>query len=104
MFQGQKVSQSDIDGLHEALVWSDDFVKETGYVAGTDHLTLADVAFVATYSTVKAQELMDHSKYPNLEKWFEKIIEDIPNYEIANGEGAKSYGALCAPKLKEATK
>ena len=27
-----------------------DFIKPTGYVAGTNHLTVADIAFLSTYS------------------------------------------------------
>ena len=34
----------------EIMNWVDDFIKDTGYVAGTNHLTLADICFSATYS------------------------------------------------------
>ncbi len=40
--------------MKEVLRWSDDFARdsETGYIAGTDGLSLADLAFAATYSTI----------------------------------------------------
>ena len=34
--------------------WVTYILAETGYVAGTNHLTVVDLAFVATYSTIKA--------------------------------------------------
>ena len=33
----------------EVLGWVNDFIKPTGFVAETQHLTLADIAFIATY-------------------------------------------------------
>ena len=36
----------------EVMGWVTDFIKPTGYVAGTDHMTVADIAFIATYSWV----------------------------------------------------
>ena len=36
--------------FNKVMGWVTDFIKPTGYVAGTDHLTVADIAFIATYS------------------------------------------------------
>jgi hypothetical protein len=48
MFGGATVPQDKFDKLDEVLGWIVDFIKPTGYVAGTDHLTIADICFVAT--------------------------------------------------------
>ena len=39
--------------FHKVMGWVRDFLEPTGYVAGTDHLTVADLAFVATYSNIE---------------------------------------------------
>ena len=36
--------------FQEIMGWVTDFIKPTGYVAGTNHLTVADIAFLSTYS------------------------------------------------------
>ncbi len=49
-----EVGPDQIARLHEVLGWVRDYVKDGKFVAGTGHLTLADICFVATYSTLKA--------------------------------------------------
>ena len=43
------------------LRWCDDFARDsaTGYIAGTDGLSLADLAFAATYSTIVGFDYFD---------------------------------------------
>ena len=91
--------------MHEALRWTADFVSQTGWVAGTDRLTLADISFVSTYSSVRAlgNDIVNWSNYSELEAWFDRAVREIPNYEAACGEGASQYGAICGPMVKAAT-
>jgi len=78
----------------EVLGWVRDYVKDGKFAAGTGHLTLADICFVATFSTITATEAFDLSAFnPELNEWFEKCKALIPNYEKANGEGAAGMGA-----------
>ena len=49
MFGGDKPGDDKYERMKEVLGWVNDFIKPTGYVAGTDHLTLADICFAATY-------------------------------------------------------
>ena len=46
--------------MHEVLGWVSDFVEVTGYAAGTNTLTIADLCFTATISTLIASELIDN--------------------------------------------
>merc|ERR1712076_302190 len=47
----------------EVMGWANDFVKPTGWVAGNDCMTLADIAFAATYGTAKATgAIKNHDK------------------------------------------
>ncbi len=52
MFKSGKPGEKEHDRFKEVMGWVNDFIKPTGYVAGTKHLTLADVAFVSTYGYV----------------------------------------------------
>ena len=47
-------TEAEHDRVKEVLGWVTDMIKPTGYVAGTNHMTLADIAFVATISTALA--------------------------------------------------
>ncbi len=89
----KKPSEAAINKLKEVLGWATDFVKPTGYVAGTANPTLADYAFLAIWTTL--QQTGDYfvklSEYPELSTWAEKIKKTVPNYAKANGDGAEVY-------------
>ena len=55
MFGGDKPGQDKVDKLKEVLGWVDGFVAEDKFCAGTTNLTIADIAFMATYSTLKVR-------------------------------------------------
>jgi glutathione S-transferase len=64
------------------------------------HLTLADIAFVSTFSTIVASEAFDLSAYnPELNEWFEKCKALIPNFDKANDEGAVAFGGWYKSKV-----
>ena len=44
--QGKEIAEGAHDKLAEALRWASDMVAPTGYAAGTDHITLADLCFL----------------------------------------------------------
>ena len=83
MFGGDKPGQDKFDKLKEVLGWLEKFVADDKFAAGTDCITLGDLALLATYSTMKAAELadVDLSSLPNCEAWFEKCCKLVPNYE-----------------------
>ncbi|XP_040568944.1 glutathione S-transferase 1 [Lepeophtheirus salmonis] len=92
IFGKEEVKPEAMKKLKEVLGWANDMVKETGYAAGTDHLTIADIAWISTYSTIKAADVVCLSEYKELENWFAQCIVAIPNYNKANGKGAKACG------------
>jgi len=85
-------AQKEFDKLDEVLGWINDWVSDDKFSAGTTEMTLADISLMATFSTLKASEAHDTSKYTEIEKWFTKCQALIPNYEKANGEGAEFFG------------
>lgn len=102
MFEGKDPTAATLDRLKEVLGWVNDMVKETGYAAGTAHLTVADLAFLATYSSIAVTiaNIVDLSSYTELSKWFEKVKGEVKNYEKANGEGAAQLGEFYKSKVQ----
>jgi len=92
MFGGPAPGPDKLEKFTEVMGWVNDFIKPTGYVAGTDHLTVADLCFLATYATIVASENFDLTPYAETNAWFEKLKKEVPNYEKANGEGAAAFG------------
>eukprot|EP00095_Tigriopus_kingsejongensis_P011299 maker-scaffold14_size734282-snap-gene-3.13 protein:Tk11299 transcript:maker-scaffold14_size734282-snap-gene-3.13-mRNA-1 annotation:"glutathione s-transferase delta-epsilon 2" len=93
MHEKKEIPQSAYDHAKEVLGWANDMVKPTGFVAGTTYLTLADIAFLASYSTMVETGALDLSPFPELKTWYEKAKGLVKNYEKANGEGAAGFGA-----------
>jgi len=95
MLGGDKPGQDKADKFKEVMGWMNDFVAGDKFVGGTNEMTIADIALIATYSTIKATGGVggiNFSDYPNIEAWYDKCIKLVPNYEKANGEGATAFG------------
>ena len=99
MFRGEPAKEEHLAKLREVLGWANGFLLETGYVAGTQDLTIADLAFLATFSSIRASEVVPLESYVDLNKWFEKVVKAVPNYEKANGVGAREFGGYYKDKL-----
>ena len=54
-----KIEVELMDKMHEVLGWVSKFIEVTGYAAVTNKLTLADLCFTATLSTLFASDLID---------------------------------------------
>jgi len=98
MFGGPAPEKKQHDRLKEVLGWVNNFVADGKFIAGTDKITVADVACISTFSTLVASEAVDLSEYSNTMAWFEKCKTLIPNYEKANGEGAVAFGGFYKSK------
>ena len=104
MFGGEKEIKADAKArLPEVLGWVNDMIKETGYAAGTKQATIADYAFLATYSTIKASAkclpYVDLNSYAETNAWFEKMKKEAKNYDKADGLGAKMFGDWAESKF-----
>jgi len=103
-FKGKEdIDTEQYNKLKEVLGWAKDFIAETGYVAGTEKMTLADICFLATLSSMMAAGAADFDKdYPELKSYCEKVSSQIPNYAKANGDGATVFGTLGGENFKKA--
>ena len=61
MGPANEVGPDQIARLTEVMEWVRNFAK-SGFVAQTESMTLADVCFVATYSTLEVTALLDAEK------------------------------------------
>ena len=78
MFGGRAAGEDKMDRFKEVMGWVNDFIKTSGFVAGTDCMTLADLAFLATYSTIEATGNFDLTPYAETNAWFEKMKAAVP--------------------------
>jgi glutathione S-transferase len=99
---GETITQAARDKFKEACEFANENVKKTGYAAETDNLTLADLAFVSSYSSMVVMDHVDMGPYPELVAWFDKVKKEIKNYDEANGKGAQIYGDMFNAMLKKA--
>ena len=91
IFMGaQEPAPNALEKLKEVLGFMNEKVKKTGFASGTDHLTLADLSYLATTSTLVATGITDLP--PELNEWYNKCKSLIPDYEKANGVGAEEFG------------
>ncbi|KAK3855813.1 hypothetical protein Pcinc_037809 [Petrolisthes cinctipes] len=97
-----KPSQENIDNLHEALGWLEKNISINGgqYAAGTDRLTVADFALVASVSSYEAANFFTPDKLPILAAWLERCKKNIKNYQKLNGEGAAKMGQFVQSLIK----
>ncbi|KAK4322574.1 hypothetical protein Pmani_006677 [Petrolisthes manimaculis] len=97
-----KPSQENIDKLHEALGWLEKTITINGgqYAAGTERLTVADFALVASVSTYEAANFFTPDKFPVLAAWLERCKKSIRNYQKLNGEGAAKLGQFIQSLIK----
>jgi len=99
MFGGAAPEQKQHDRAKEVLGWVNGFVSGGKFVAGTDKITVADIACVATISSIVATGAIDLADYSDVLAWFDKCKDLIPNYEKACGEGATAFGAFYKSKV-----
>lgn len=87
----KKTCPDKLASLREALAWTEDFVAKTGFVAGTDHVTVADLAFFATFSKLKTvEDEVGLRDYKAINAWLARVEAAVPNFDKACGAGAKA--------------
>lgn len=108
VFQGvAKLEEEKVKKFEEVLGWVNGWVEGDKFVAGTDHVTLADVSMGATLETIL--QTLEHAdfvkdfdaKFPNLKPYMKRVAEAVPNYDKVNLEGAKGFGGWVGPQVKE---
>lgn len=103
VFQGQsKFSDDHITTLDDGLKAADEYVKDSGFMAGTEYPTVADYSFLPKYSSFKSLDKIlpiNFAKYSELNLWMEKMKLESRNYEEANGIGVTLYKEWVMTKM-----
>eukprot|EP00102_Acyrthosiphon_pisum_P025075 XP_016662285.1 PREDICTED: uncharacterized protein LOC100574427 [Acyrthosiphon pisum] len=84
--------------LQVGLKFFEDLLRDS-WAAG-DSMTVADVALVASISTIKAVGV-DLTKYTNISKWFQNCKATIKGYNEANNEGIEVVKTMVANRKLE---
>ena len=81
-----------------------DFIKPTGFVAGTPYPTIADYSILGAYGTYTGTDkfFVDFEEYPELKEWAARLAKTIPNYEHNVVRGEKIFVEFWQNKLKQA--
>ncbi len=93
-FGGAKeVNEDKITRFKEVNGFLEEFLKTTGFVAGTEAPTVADYCILVSYSTADAIKgifgsKFDFGAFPESQKWFEAMKKTVPNYDTANNVAA----------------
>merc|ERR1711962_907745 len=112
VFQGaDKLDDAKVTKFEEVLGWVNGWVGDgNGFVAGTDHLTLADISIIATLETIlqtleQADFVKDFdTRFANLKPYAKRVSEAIPNYEATNLAGPKALVGGLDPKSRKRCK
>jgi glutathione S-transferase len=87
MFEGKEYDPQKLVKFEEALGFLNTFLGQSTYAAG-EHITIADLALVATISSIQLGVGFDLSKYEDIVRWYELCKKEISGYNELNHEGA----------------
>ena len=96
------IPEDKIAALKEALLWANQMVCG-GYVVGNS-MTLADIDFLASYSSLEACAFVSLAPYKALKTWATAIRQQVPKYQDNCGKGAAVFGDWFNGNYKPATK
>jgi glutathione S-transferase len=86
-FHGKEQTPENFKKLEDAVELLNTFLDTTGFVAGTQTLTVADLAIFASISTIEVFHF-DFLPYPRVQKWLKLMKETAPGREL-NEEGVQ---------------
>lgn len=88
IFENKNFDEEKFKKLEEAFEFLEVYLGKTTYVAG-DKLTVADFCILATITTMKVAAEIDFSKYPNIERWYAQLSEEVSGHDEVCVQGAQ---------------
>lgn len=92
IFMGAPADPEKWEKIQQAFEFLDKFLEGEKYVAGK-RLTIADLTILATVTTFEVMNF-DIAKYPNVTRWLNKLKNEVPKYQEANGDGCIAFKEL----------
>jgi glutathione S-transferase len=86
-FFNKEQTPEDLKKLESAVEFLNTFLETSGYVAGTQTMTIADLSIFASVTTFEVFNF-DFSPYPRVQKWLKLMKETAPGKE-QNQEGVE---------------
>jgi len=87
------------EAFHDTLKALETYLSGSSYVAG-DHLTIADLALLASVASVEAME-HDMTPYPKIKAWLAKLKADLPYFEACNAKGLAILVAMIKKRMAD---
>ncbi|XP_052865862.1 glutathione S-transferase 1 isoform X3 [Anopheles cruzii] len=81
VFAKQPANPENEKKMQDAVDFLNIFLEGHKYVAGGDHLTIADLSILATISTYDVAGF-DLAKYPHVKSWYDNIRKEAPGAAI----------------------
>lgn len=99
---GGKPNKEALKGVDEKLEVVNQDLGHKRYLAGNWEITIADLNFLSTWTSIEATGLWNTSNLTNIHDWYQRIERSglIPNWQKLVVEGAQTYGKIIKAKLK----
>lgn len=95
---GREPKSEDLTKLQDSMKVFDNFLESTGFAAGTQKISLADLVLFSSVSTFEVFAF-DFTPYPRVEKWLALMKETAPGQEL-NLEGIEQMKGLLKDFIK----
>lgn len=83
--EGKEQTPENFEKCQKAMGWLNGFLEKSGYVAGTEEISIADIVIFASVSTFEIAGF-DFTDYPKVKEWLDMMKESAPGRET-NEEG-----------------
>ena len=90
MGKSSSIETEKMETLKEVLMWINQMTVG-GYVLDTS-MTIADIAFLSTMTTLEACNILSLHPYKKIRMWLENMRKQVPNYENNCQKGADEFG------------
>ncbi|XP_057379001.1 glutathione S-transferase 1-1-like [Daphnia carinata] len=100
MHGAKQLDPAALKNFHDGIGFVDIRLADSAYAAG-QHLTIADIALVASISSIDAVDSRILDKYSHIQTWLKRCQKEIAHYEELNGNGAKLYGQFVKNALEK---
>lgn len=86
LMQGAPIDETKVPALKDKLKILDDALEGKKYLV-TDDRTIADIALLATVTTLEILDELDVSEFANIKAWADGLKEELPYYNEVNQAG-----------------